>query len=120
MIKIVCNNIIVDVCPQERYLKYLPEQGRFIEVKKYLANAVLGSDGNTVYHLRGKEYNFPNEINTADVYTINEDEASNIYATNLLQNSQVDDSLRQEVNSLKDIVSQQNLLIQQLLEKLGS
>lgn len=120
MVKIVYNNVIIDMCSQERYLKYLEAQGRFIEVKKYVANAILGSDGNTVYHLRGKRYNFPNEIKTVDAITITEEEAANISATSLLQNSQVDDSLRNEVSELRDMVAQQNLLIQQLLEKLGS
>ena len=35
MIKIVNSNLIIDLCPHERYLKYLPQQHRFIEVKKY-------------------------------------------------------------------------------------
>lgn len=120
MLKVVHNNVIIDVCPQERYLKYLEPQNRFVEVKKYMANALLGSDGNTVYHLNGTPYNFPNDIKSVKVYTIDEKEKDNIYATNLLQNSQTDDSLKKEVSDLKDVVAQQNLLIQQLLAKLGS
>lgn len=120
MIKLVCNNVIIDVCPQERYLKYSETQNRFIEVKRYMANAVLGSDGNTVYHLNGTPYNFPNEIKSVKVYEIDEKEKDSIYANNLLQNSQVDDSLKKEVNNLKDMVAQQSLLIQQLLLKLGN
>lgn len=120
MVKIVCNNVIIDVLPQERYLKYQEEQNRFVEVKKYLANAILGSDGNTVYHIKGKTYNFPNAIQSAEVISISESERDNIYANNLLQNSQVDDNLKKEVNDLKDMVTQQNLLIQQLLSKLGN
>ena len=30
------SNLIIDLCQQERYLKYLPQQGRFVEVKKYM------------------------------------------------------------------------------------
>ena len=32
MIKIIHNNIVIDICSTERYLKYLPHQNRFIEI----------------------------------------------------------------------------------------
>ena len=119
MIKIVNNNLIIDLCPQERYLKYLPSQNRFIEVKKYMANAILGSDNNTVYHLIGSPYNFPNEIKSVSVYSITQEEFDKLQATTILQNSQEAIDLKKEVDSLKDLVFQQNTLIQQLLEKLS-
>ena len=34
MIKIMNNNLVIDLCINERYLKYLPHQQHFIEVKK--------------------------------------------------------------------------------------
>lgn len=119
MIKIVHNNLIIDLCPKERYLKYLPHQQHFIEVKKYMANAVLSSDNNTVYHLIGTPYTFPDEIKTVQVYEIEQDEFDRLQATTLLQNSKETIDLKKEVDSLKDLVCQQNLLIQQLLEKLS-
>lgn len=119
MIKIINNNLVIDLCSQERYLKYLPYQERFIEVKKYLANAVLGSDNNTVYHLFGTPYNFPEGIKTVKIYEITQEEFDKLQATTILQNSQEAIDLKKEVDSLKEMVQQQNNLIQQLLNKLS-
>lgn len=118
MVKIVHNNLVIDLCVQGRYLKYLPQQKRFVEVKKYLANAILGSDNNTVYHLFGTQYNFPNEIKTVEVYPINQEEFDKLRASTLLETSQETISLKKEVEDLKTMITQQNLLIQQLLQKL--
>ena len=74
MIKILYNDLIIDLCSTERYLKYLPQQQRYIEVKKYMANAVLGSDGDTVYHIMGTPYNFPKELKSVIIYDINQEE----------------------------------------------
>ena len=112
------NNLVIDLCPQERYLKYLPQQQRFIEVKKYMANAVLGSDNNTVYHLIGTPYTFPKEIKSVQTYNISQEEFDKLQATTILQNSQETIELKKEVEDLKALVAQQNSLIQQLLEKL--
>lgn len=119
MLKILHNNIVIDLCPNERYLKYLPNQHRFIEVKKYMANAVLGSDNNTVYHLIGTPYVFPDEIKTVEVYDISGEEYEQLQATSILQNSKETINLKKEVDDLKDMVERQNLLIEQLLNKLS-
>lgn len=119
MVKIIHNNLVIDLNPKERYLKYLPHQQRFIEVKKYLANAILGSDNNTVYHLIGTPYTFPNSIKTVEVYDISQEEYDKLQATTILQNSQETINLKKEVDNLKEMVMQQNSLIQQLLKKLS-
>ena len=119
MIKIIHNNLIIDLCSKERYLKYLPHQQRFIEVKKYMANAVLSSDNNTVYHLIGTPYNFPNEIKSVSVYSITQEEFDKLQTTTILQNSQETINLKKEVDDLKEMIAQQNTLIQQLLQKLS-
>lgn len=119
MVKIIYNNITIDICSKERYLKYLPSQNRFIEVKKYMANAILGSDNNTVYHLMGSPYNFPNEIKSVSVYSITQEEFDKLQATTILQNSQETINLKKEVDDLKEMVARQNLLIEQLLNKLS-
>ena len=119
MLKVIYNNLTIDLCSQERYLKYLPQQKRFIEVKKYMANAVLGSDNDTVYHLAGTPYTFPDEVKTVQVYEINQGEFDRLQATTILQNSKEAIDLKKEVDGLKDLVTQQSLLIQQLLEKLS-
>jgi hypothetical protein len=119
MIKIINNNLIIDLCPQERYLKYLPSQNRFIEVKKYMANAILGSDNNTIYHLMGTPYNFPNDIKSVKVFNIEQEEFDKLQASTILQNSQEAINFKKEVDDLKEMVARQNLLIEQLLNKLS-
>ena len=119
MLKILHNNLVIDLCLNTRYLKYLPQQQRFIEVKKYMANSILGSDNNTVYHLRGTPYNFPDEIKTVEAIEISQDEYDKLQATTIIQNSKETIDLKREVDDLKDMVVRQNLLIEQLLEKLS-
>ena len=46
MIKIIHNNLIIDLCPKERYLKYLPHQQHFIEVKKYMKLINISNEKN--------------------------------------------------------------------------
>lgn len=118
MVKIIYNGLIIDLCKNERYLSYVSSAKRYIEVKPYAANAILGSDNNTVYHLYGTPANFPETLKTVNVYEINEDEYNSIRQNNLTKVSVEETTLKEEVNNLKDVVSQQNLLIQQLLEKL--
>lgn len=117
MIKIIYNNLIIDLNDNERYLKYLPKQQRFVEVKKYLANAILSSDNNTVYHILGTPYTFPNEIKSVVISEITEEEFNRLKSTMILQNSQEVIDLKREVDDLRTLIAQQTNLIQQLLER---
>ena len=119
MVKILHNNLIIDICETERYLKYLPQQQRFIEVKRYMANAILGSDGDTVYHILGTPYNFTKELKSVVLHNIDSEEFIKIKSSIISQNPQEAIDLKKEVDSLKEMVTQQNLLIQQLLQKLS-
>ncbi len=119
MIKIIHNKLIIDLCKEERYLKYLPQSNHYIEVKRYMANAVLGSDGNTIYHLMGTPYTFQDEVKTVEIYNISQEEYDKLQIIGTLQNSQETLNLKKEVDDLKVLVTQQNALIQQLLQKLS-
>ena len=119
MLKILHNNLIIDLCPSERFLKYSKEQQRFIEVKRYCANAVLGSDGNTIYHLIGTPYTFSNKIKTVEAIEITELEYNQINNQMILQKTEGEEDLRKEIDDLKEKINQQNDLIQQLLNKLS-
>lgn len=114
MVKILYNNILIDYCKDERYLKYSPAQDRFTEVKRYCANAILGSDGNTVYHLEGTAYNFKEEKKTVRVVKINEAEYRKI-ATQFFAQQLKETALTEEIQDLKKLVNQQSQLIQSLL-----
>ena len=60
MIKIVKNNMIIDVCQKATYLRYIPLDKRFVRTSQENANAILGSDLNTTYHLQNTDFNFDN------------------------------------------------------------
>ena len=119
MIKILHNDLIIDLCETARYLKYLPQQKRFIEVKKYMANAILGSDGNTIYHLAGTKKTFERELKSVVPVQIDSEEFLKIKSSLFSQKTEEVINLKKEVESLKEMISQQNNLIQQLLEKLS-
>ena len=118
MVKILYGNIVLDVCRVEKYVKYLPELNRFIITHKDLATGIMGSDNNTVYHLRERVNNFPYVTKTVTVEQINEEEFNEL-AGKILAQQEEDTKLKDDVESLKQMVTQQNFLIQQLLEKLG-
>lgn len=118
MKKVVYNNLIIDLCKNERYLKYLPNQQHFVETKSYCANSFLGSDGNTVYHLQGTPYNFKEQIKTVTLQDVDEKEYKKLSSQIVLQNSD-QNKMQSEINELKTMVAQQNELIQKLLDKLG-
>lgn len=116
MIKIIHNNLIIDLNTQERYVRYLPQSKRFITSKKETANGIIGSDSNTVYHLNGTVKNFPTELKTVTVQQISEEEYEKLSTQLMFEKTQQSD-LKQEVDTLKQLVQQQNDLIQQLLNK---
>lgn len=118
MVKILYNNMILDIVKNEHYVRYVPEIDRFISSSRGSANGVLSSDNNTVYHLLGTTNNFLHKTKTVTVQQIGQEEFFQL-AGKFLAQSEEDNQLREDVASLKQMVSQQNFLIQQLLEKLS-
>jgi len=118
MIKILHNNLIIDINKNEKYVKYNPQTKRLISCEKDFANGILGSDDDTVYHLAGKINNFPTEVKTVNVQIISEEEYERLSTEIILKNTERAD-LKKEVDDLKQMVQQQNDLIQQLLNKLS-
>lgn len=117
MIKIVRNNLIIDVCVGENYLRFLPNHKRFLSVERSLANAVVGSDNNTIYHLKGTPYNFNDEYKTVEVVEIDEKEYLKL-TQNEITKVEPSSSLQSQMNNLKQLVYKQNELIRQLIKKL--
>ena len=118
MIKILHNNLIIDVCMKENYLRFLPNHKRFISVDPTIANAIIGSDNNTIYHLKNTPYNFLDEYKTVEIVEIDEKEYLKL-TSNTITKTENNDSLLSEINTLKQLISQQNDLIQQLLKKIN-
>ena len=119
MLKLMRGDLIIDICKKERYLKYLPSSKHYVEVKKYVANAILSSDNNTVYHIVGTPFNFDDKIESVIPIQITQEELEKIRANNYFLKSKETIDLKKEVDDLKNLVAQQNSLIQQLLAKIS-
>ena len=118
MIKILHNIMIIDISKKERYVKYSPKTQRFISCSKDFANGIIGSDNNTIYHLFGKVKNFPIDLKTVTVQSISEEEYERL-STEIILRTTKEADLKKEVEDLKQMIHQQNDLIQQLLSKLS-
>ena len=118
MIKIVHNNLTIDICKEARYLKYLPHQKRFVEVKKYMANAVLGSDGNTIYHLSGTTKIQDKELKEVFTQEIEKEEFDKLKSSLTIYDVNEVSEIKKEMDDLKQMITSQNALICQLLEKI--
>lgn len=118
MIKIIKNNLIIDVCAKKTLLRYIPELKRFITTGEYNANAILGSDINTTYHIMNTDYNFDTKIESVIYEEIGEDEYNRLTSEISRQVNTENEDLKNEVSSLKKMVAQQNELISQLIDKL--
>lgn len=117
MIKIIHNNLIIDVCKEANYVRFLPNNKRFVRSNKEVANGIIGSDDNTIYHLKNTPYNFLNDLKTVNVVEINEEEYNRLTTEKIYEDNS--GAIQEEVNDLKKLVLQQNELIAQLLKKLN-
>lgn len=119
MIKIIKNNRIIDVCPKEVYLRYVPEIGRYIKTDFQDANAVLGSDQNTVYHLANTDFNFDSEPISARVEKISREEYERLLNNVETQQEEDNKTLKAEIDNLKEIANSQKALIEELIKRLN-
>ena len=119
MIKIMKNNLIIDVCPKTILLRYLPELKRFIITDKFSANVILDSDKNTTYHIKNTDYNFDEEIESVIYEEITEEEYKKLTSEMISKTNSETENLKNEVNDLKKMINQQNELIEKLIAKLN-
>lgn len=116
MIKIIENSMIIDVCYKPTFLRYLPQLKRYVKTELSSANAVLGSDQNTVYHIKNTDYNFNNDLKSVYFEEIDKEEYDKL--TKEIQVKKENTDLEKEVVDLKILVSKQTQLIEQLLNRL--
>lgn len=118
MIKIIENNMIIDVCYKPTFLRYLPQMDRYIKTDVSSANSLLGSDQNTTYHIKNTDYNFKIPLKSVYFQEIDKEEYDKL--TKEMQVKKENSDLEKEVNDLKNLVYKQTELIQELLGKLGA
>lgn len=116
MIKIIENSMIIDVCYKPTFLRYLPQLNRYIKTELSSANAILGSDQNTVYHIKNTDYNFNTDLKSVYFEEIDKEEYDKL--TKEIQVKKENTDLEKEVVDLKILVSKQTQLIEQLLNRL--
>lgn len=113
------NNMVVDLLEELRYVRYIDTTGRCVLTDKFSANGIIGSDGNTVYHLLNTDGVFPEATKSVRLEVTDEETYRALAASQTAaQNETVE--LKNRVSSLEALVEQQNQLLTQLLNKLNT
>lgn len=117
MYKLMYNNMVIDLLKNISYVRYLKNSKRWIGTDSQSANGVLGSDGNTIYHLQGRKCPCPEELKAVEVQQIGPEEYEALATQFAIQRKENED-LRNELRDLKSQLNDQNALLQQILAKL--
>lgn len=118
MFKLVHNNMVVDLLPQEVcYVRYLPRAKRLIVTDSQSANGVKGSDNNTIYHLQGTISTFPEEKTSVQVIEITPEEYE-VLASQFAIQAKENEELRGRLTHVEEQLSTTNNLLAKLLAKL--
>lgn len=117
--KVLHNKMLIDLLTGIEYVRYLPKQKRIVRTDSQSANGIMGSDMNTVYHLVGRPYTFPNEIKSVEVVRISEEEYGRL-STEFAIATQENENLRHEMRILKKQLSNQNIMLELILAKLSN
>lgn len=82
--KVIKDNKVIDVLDKLIYLKYQPKHKIMVLSDENQAQAILGSDGNTIWHERTL-YNIPveNDYDVVDLVEINKYEYEKLRVLNL-------------------------------------
>lgn len=80
MYKLICNDVIVDVLKEVKYIRYLSKYNKFVLTDKSSAHGVYGSDNKTIYIFEGKlDCPQNNHWKIVKMQKINDDEYLNLY-----------------------------------------
>ena len=116
--KIMHNNMLVDLLTEIKWVRYLPRQKRLVMTDRQSANAIMGSDNDTVYHICGRPFTFNTDVKTVEIIQISEAEYGKL-STEFALIKKENEDLRSEVQSLKNQIENQSNLLAQILAKLG-
>lgn len=91
--KVIKNNKVIDVLDQLIYLKYQPKHKIMVLSSEDEAQAILGSDKNTIWHERTL-YNIPveNDYDVVDIQEIDQYEYKKLKTLNLSTPEEIIDS----------------------------
>lgn len=96
--KVIKDNKVIDVLDQLIYLKYQPKHKIMVLSDENQAQAILGSDGNTIWHERTL-YNIPveNDYDVVDIVPIDQYEFKKLKTLNLSTPEEIIDSFLLEL-----------------------
>lgn len=96
--KVLKNNKVIDVLDQLIYLKYQPKHKIMVLCSEDDAQAILGSDGNTIWHERTL-YNVPvkNDYDVVDIKEIDKYEYEKLKVLNMKSPESIIDSFLLEL-----------------------
>lgn len=115
--KLMDGEIVVDLVRKAQYVRYLPRSKRWVNTDASSANGVLNADGSKVYHLQGRTCACPDSLLQVRLVKIDEKEYQALLSQ-LSATRAENHSLRQEIDSLRAQLNEQNALLQQILAKL--
>lgn len=114
--KLIEKGAVLDLVNEIKWVKYLPKLKCFVGTDKSSANAIMGSDNDTIYHLEGTEYNFPKNLKTITVEEIDKKEFNSLQTQFLLQKKNALE-IEEKFSSLKEQFLQQNELLNLILKR---
>ena len=115
--KVMNGNMVTDLLREVCYVRYLPKSKRWINTDSMSANGIMSANGDIIYHLNGRAITYPDDILSVDLVKIDETEYNYLAANASIQREE-NESLRREMNDLREQLDQQNILLQQILAKL--
>lgn len=115
--KLTENGVVLDLLTETKWVKYLPNLKCFVGTDKNSANAIMGNDNNTIYHIKGRDYNFSEKLVSVTVEEIDEKEYNNL-STQLFLQEKNDAQMKIKLSALQEQISQQNELLEAIYKKL--
>lgn len=115
--KLTENGIVLDLLTETKWIKYLPNLKCFVGTDKNSANSIMGSDNNTIYHIIGQPYNFSETLTSVSVEEISKKEYEDL-SNQIKWQKTNNNSMKEEISSLRDQLAEQNFLLNTILKKL--
>lgn len=117
MYKLINNNMVVDLLTTINYVRYMKNSQRWLGTDSQSAHGVMGSDGNTIYQLKGRKSGSPDNLMNVEIIKIEEEEF-NMLSKQFSMVRKENQDLRNELGQVKEQLQAQNNLLLEILSKL--
>ena len=113
MYKLMCNNMVVDLLKEIQYVRYMKNSKRWIGTDSQSANGILGSNGDTIYRIRGRKCACSEELKEVELYEIGPEEFETLSVQFSIQRKE-NEELRKELQDVRTQLNEQNSLLKQI------